>query len=384
MCVTTEKTGIESKRNYTIEFLRFVFCILIINYHFFSHFLRYESCPKYFIRGYMGDEFFFMVCGFFLAKSAAKTVDNPVLWNVRSIVKRIRKVAVPYYLTWCACFVGGHLTSHILGEKSGNLVLDALNSIYELLFLEMFGFNKGYYSNIVGWFFSALLIVTFVLGTLVAKYKNGFSLYVAPLIAFLLYGVLSRYFDYLHDPYSYVPNTFLLKGLVRAFAAVCVGIFLEGIVQNETVQSGIRGLSEKKRKLIWGADVCLWIVLVSYMIYPFASNSAALPIQYDFIVVILMMFALLPVLGFDQSFIKFSTVKRIMCRLGTFSFYAYFGQAIFYSFDRIVYRMNINIVCKAVVTNASVLMISVMLWIISIKLKNMLHMVRKEDTKGFE
>ncbi len=57
----------DTERNYIIDFLRFVFCFLIINYHFFSHCLRYENFPYYFIRGYMGDEFFFMVCGFYLS-----------------------------------------------------------------------------------------------------------------------------------------------------------------------------------------------------------------------------------------------------------------------------------------------------------------------------
>ena len=155
------------KRNACVDYLRFLFCFLIINYHFFSHFLRNIDFPNFFIRGYMGDEFFFIVAGFYLSRSAIHSEEAPAKWGIDQTIKRIKKIAIPYYLTWIVCFIGRHVTSQLLGEKR-KVLFDLLNSVYELLFLEMFGFKKGYYSNDVGWFFSALVIVAFIVGPIAA------------------------------------------------------------------------------------------------------------------------------------------------------------------------------------------------------------------------
>ena len=60
------------KKNYTIEFLRFVFAVLILLYHYYSYILRDTSSPSFFSHAYLGDEFFFMVSGFFLVNSIYK------------------------------------------------------------------------------------------------------------------------------------------------------------------------------------------------------------------------------------------------------------------------------------------------------------------------
>ena len=317
----------------------------------------------------MGDEFFFMVCGFYLSKSANGAVIDPIKWNIAALKKRIQKIAIPYYFTWLACFIGRRITCSVMGEQNKPVLLDIANSVYELLFLEMFGFKKGLYSNDVGWFFSALLIVTFIVGVLIVKYKKAFSLYLSPLITLLLYGMLSLNYDYLHDPYFIIPNTYLMKGLVRALAAICVGVFIEGIVDGDWVCHKIGGLNKTKKSIIWLIDVLIWLVIVGYMIYPFSSNSDTLSIQYDYIIVILMAFALVPVFSIFEKSNKKGIVNVIAGTLGTFSFYAYFGQAVFYSFDTIVYRMNINMFYKALILNVGVLVISMILWMVTKRIR---------------
>ena len=375
MNISADKRITVSKRNHAIEFLRFVFCFLIINYHFFSHCLRYEEYPYFFIRGYMGDEFFFIVAGFFLSKSASEITENPVIWDVKCLLRKIRKIAVPYYITWCACFLGRHITSAVVGEGRGRIITDLANSVYELLFLEMFGFKKGLYSNDVGWFFSALLIVTFIIGVLIAKNKKTFVFYLAPLIALCSYGLLSLNYDYLHDPCQIIPNTFISKGLIRALAAICVGVFLEGIVQTEWFRTKINRLTGKKKTVLWIADIFFWIVIICYMVYPFSSNAAVLSVQYDYIVVVLMMLALLPVFSMEKTVDHTNnhiTRKKIAGFLGKYSFYAYFGQAIFYSFDRLIYRMDISIFHKALILNLCAIGFSALLWIITEKSKDLI------------
>lgn len=349
-------------RNSGVEFLRFVFCLIIVNYHFYSHFLKRLDFPNFFARGYMGDEFFFMISGFFLARAALQTGEKPALWNLGQLSRRIKKIAIPYYITWVFCFFGVRFTRALTGGVNKSILIDAANSIYELLFLEMFGFEKGLYSNDVSWFFSALLIVTFILGFLVARFNKSFVLYGAPLIALFSYGILSLNFDLLHNPYVLIPNTFFLKGFVRALAAVCVGICLNGIVDSKAfsgfAQTGKVGIL----RLVRAADLLLWALILAYMLYPFRTNTGEFPVQYDYLIVILMGAALIPVLGSLFSPAQPVRFSSAACALGKYAFYAYFGQAIFYSVDDLVYAAEIGIFPKALILNLSVILLSVLLY----------------------
>lgn len=349
-------------RNNSIELLRFVFCLLIINYHLFSHYLISEPYPNYFSRGYMGDEFFFIVTGFYFAKASNKARLKPSLWNIKQLSSRIRKIAIPYYLTWIACFAGVRLTNSVMGIKTKSVFLDLANSIFELLFLEMFGFIKGLYSNDVGWFFSALLIATFILGPLLAKYKQSFALYVAPMIALLFYGILSLNYDYLFNPYLVLPNMHVLKGLVRAMAAVSLGVFMNGVVETNWFREFAKGISAKVKIIICLVDVCLWCAIVGYMVYPFSTNAAELSIQYDYIIAVFLPIALLPVLGELWTINSYGDkVNNAAAKLGKYAFYAYFGQAVFYSVDRLIYTKDISVIGKALVLNVSVAVVSILL-----------------------
>lgn len=367
-----ENNAVLDKRNSCIDILRFIFCLLIINYHLFSHFFRNIDFPNYFIRGYMGDEFFFIVTGYYLSESVMKTKTNPIKWNISQLIKRVKKIAIPYYFTWILCFIGRNYTSYRFGE-SRNVFLDLMNSIYELLFLEMFGFKKGLYSNDVGWFFSALLIITVILGPIIVRFKKAFTTYIAPMVAFFSYGILSLSFDYLHDPYLLIPNTYIMKGIIRALAAICMGAFLNGIVHSDFFVEFANKVTKRQRAWISFFDVFLWIGIVYYMIFPFKSNAEILSIQYDYIMVVLMAFALLPILG-NILTTNNRKISRCSKKLGEYAFFAYFGQAVFYSVDRIIYGMNASILQKAVILNVSVPIITFVIWFISTGIQKYKHM----------
>lgn len=357
-------------RNCSIDILRLLFCFLIVNYHFFSYYLINIDFPNYFTRSYLGDEYFFIVSGFYLSKAAQKCEDSPFSWNVNQIIRRFKKVAIPYYLTWIVCFLGMRISHNIIGEVNKPIFQDVANSIYELLFLEMFGFNKGLYCNAVGWFFSALLIVLFLIGPWVAKYKKGFSMYFAPIIVFFSYGVLSLNFDWLYNPNKLIGNSFIMKGTLRALAGVCMGVFLHGVIQSGRFYSFKKSLSDKAKMGISVIDAILWFVIVAYMIYPFASRSADTEIQYDYIVVFLMAIALVPVLGKIKNSVYSARYKLITSKIGEFAFYAYFGQAIFYSFDKAAYLYQASVLIKSIVLNCAVVIFSIVLMFLSKGIKN--------------
>lgn len=360
-------------RNYNVDILRFVFCFLIINYHLFSHYLIDTDFPHFFTRSYLGDEYFFIISGFYLSKAAQKQDGNYLAWGVQKTVQRLKKVAIPYYITWFFCFWGVRFTKAYEGVANKSVFEDAANSIYELFFIEMFGFKKGLYSNDVAWFFSALLIVTFILAPWMAKYKKGFSLYFAPLIVLFSYGILSMHYDWLYAPYYFIGDSVIMKGLIRALAAICIGVALNGVLESEKYKLFMERLRSGTRNIICFTDIILWLIVLIYMVYPFRLRLYETKIQYDYIIVLLMTIAMIPVLGGIWSEKHSERYGLFARKLGKCAFYAFFGQAIFYSFDKIIYSYDMNIYIKVLILYISVSFFSYGLYVLAKKTKKYIN-----------
>lgn len=84
-------------RNYLLEVWRFIFCIMVLGFHFFS---KIES--ELFHAGYLGVEFFFVVSGYFIGSYYTKHIEEKVFADrLKSIphyfVSRIKRL-YPLYL----------------------------------------------------------------------------------------------------------------------------------------------------------------------------------------------------------------------------------------------------------------------------------------------
>ena len=115
-----------SHNNSAVELLRFVFFLLIVSYHFSSHYLYYDESINLFCRGYLSDEFFFLITGFYLAHTALKTDKNPIIFGFSSAFERIKKIAIPYYLSWFLCFIGKNYVN-----EDGILVNDTCHAEWD-------------------------------------------------------------------------------------------------------------------------------------------------------------------------------------------------------------------------------------------------------------
>ena len=351
----------KQNRNCSIDILRFIFCFYIVNYHFYSHCLKYIDSLNFFCRGYMGDEFFFMVTGFYFAKAGLSAKESPIHWNFNQLIKRIKKIAIPYYSVWLVCFILTEFKVVLLNIEDRTSLNDLVNSVYELLFLDMAGFRKGLYVNDVAWFFSGTIISLFLLGPFIAKFKEKFLLYAAPVISIFSYGLLCINFDYLHSPHAFIPNSFIQKGLVRSVAAICAGCFLFELTNNEILKKSVSSFISKCKGVIRILDVYAWIVIFTYTTLPFESNIEELAVQYDYLIVILMFFAMIPVVFNVFEPASGNKAAVIADKAAKYSFYAYFGQAVFYVVDIFIYSLDISILAKALTINLSVPIITILL-----------------------
>lgn len=330
------------KRYYSIQGLRFLFSLMIINYHFYSLYLRFnDNLPNCFCRSYMADEFFFMVSGFFIAQSAMEDCNADTGWTIKYIAKRIKKIAIPYYFSWILCFIGGRVADAIAGE-SVHIIPNLLNSVYELLFLEMLGFNKGLYSNSVGWYFSGLIISIMLICPFLRRFRKNYILYIAPVIGGFALGMLSLHYDYLFWPSKVIPEIPVLKGMIRAYAEINLGVFIFGLYK----MLEDKHLSDSILQVIKTVTCLLWISIVSYMMIPFASNFDEPAIQYDYIFAVLILLALiLTFLLSSKSNISVSH-SRIMEKLGRASVYIFFGQPVLYTLYKWFFGLPIRTISK--------------------------------------
>ena len=62
------------KRNYTLDFLKFVFAIIVMLFH--SNSLTSDQGQMIFLNGRIGVEFFFLVSGCLMCESAARQTDR--------------------------------------------------------------------------------------------------------------------------------------------------------------------------------------------------------------------------------------------------------------------------------------------------------------------
>ena len=177
-------------------------------------------------------------------------------------------------------------------------------------------------------------------------------MYCAPLIIFFSYGILSLNFDWLYAPYYLIGDSFVMKGLVRALAAVCVGVMLDGILASDGCSSYINSLQNRWKRIICICDVLVWLVIIAYMVYPFKSRFYDTQIQYDYIIVLLMGMAMIPVFGDIWPGNHSARMGVFAGKLGRYAFYAYFGQAIFYSIDKIIYSLDVKISIKVFILHA--------------------------------
>lgn len=202
------------KRNGEIDILRAVFAIIILIYH--SHIIYLKSA-NYFIRGYLGVEFFFLVSGYYLAKNAKTSGTSVADASVRYVFNRFFSIISIYLIS--------------LIVLCGVLIINRKIEVYSL-FIELlkapfnfFRFLVGAGSNILyiepEWYLSVWLGVSALLyPLLICRYKNIFKygMYVLCIIGFsynyVNFGMISN-----NDAY-----TVIRPEMIRGFSKMVMGI----------------------------------------------------------------------------------------------------------------------------------------------------------------
>jgi len=216
------------KRIYAFDFFRFFFAVCVVCYHLGQ--IGYHILPH----GYLAVECFFIISGYLLANSyfkhSVEKEKNIVLFK-NIFLARIKRLYPEYLLVLIITFSLYYLCLNLY-------TLEGL--FYNLI---MFG-EMGLFRNTIdgAWFICALFWGTFIILSLMIKYKESFFLILCPLL--FLSSVLLLYKT---NRYSLMQAgdlvlPFISAGLLRAFAGLSVGCFLSYFLKKNQYENQKRML----------------------------------------------------------------------------------------------------------------------------------------------
>lgn len=315
-------------RNGFIELCRFILALCVVSHHTIFY-QEHGHIP--FFGGYIAVEFFFILTGFFLFKSAKSGGGGSSAFV--QVVKRLSKV-YPYFLVcWLASFAISHIYNNQL--HIGEIAADLVKGIPQLLLLSMAGLSGGTIGLFdyvgTGWYLSALVIAIFTVYPVMCMFCRSdssssrdeiFSGGIAPFIALLCYGYIGYNYNFLGVVNERLSFAYL--GCVRAVGGICLGSFCYY-------------LSQKLRKIqltnlgnyVVSAAQILILALSLYLMEHYTGF-------YDILQVILFSFLIILSFGFDTA-VNQKCSNSFAYTLGKFSMVIFVTQCLAYMYPVLPY-----------------------------------------------
>lgn len=206
--------------NRAMEFYRFMAAAMILCYH--CYWFAFREDGTQFIGFYLFVEFFFVLGGFLMLRSIRRHVTPEQRLDAASTTLR-------YIGGRLKAFYPHHLLSWVLVALIEVFIMKTMFPIEiaqagwpELLLVNMFGFIRGGYVNIVCWYLSALIFGSLIIYFCLLKDEEGFIKIAAPVIFVAFYGIL-------FDRKGSLANTIIFTrysahlGFMRAVADITAG-----------------------------------------------------------------------------------------------------------------------------------------------------------------
>lgn len=300
-----------SNKNNSIEFLRFVLCVVV-----FLHHAGHANRTHIFRGGYQAVDVFFVISGMFLMnhfqKRGVPADSSPEREAVRYFWNRIRRCMPAYVFAWLLNLV---TKSCILGEYS--LGYGIKRGIWELILLKCAGLGRGFAINNVSWYVSALCLASLPIYWILCRLGNKghtdkHTLFAAPVIfalcaVYMLMGKGSFW-------YWTQPAVFLTFGFIRAFGDMGIGCTAAAVIRrlNERLQP-----SKMRDCLATVFEGAGWLLVIAHMYFCSGYSDAAVPVTAA---------CLLISMSVNNSYIKRLVNCRISTVLGYYSYPVFLNQ----------------------------------------------------------
>lgn len=289
--------------NANIEFYRFVFACIIYLYHFRAY-TDQEVLHGDFSGGYLGVEFFFVLSGYYFAKSCFNKKQSETsldFWKKR--VKRLYPEYILSIILLLAC-------SWIADRGEYNIIGEVTHGWPDFFCLQTFFVNRNI--NSLLWFVSVNLWVSFVIYLL---YKHSSKKAFASITLCSVISIISVLLIFVGH-LDVTQNTyFYLDGFLRGLAEMLSGTL--GYIFVCTVSDGVRNITSY--------SFIAPVLMVITVIITFLCGEN----RFDFFVLFLM---LLLVISEDLAFEKRKSCNvmrdRVFIYLGSISYSLYLNQVL--------------------------------------------------------
>ena len=284
-----------SQRNGTVDFLRFLFCCVIMLRH--SEYALPPGTFDFLKRGALCVEFFFLVSGYLMVCSAARRLQAPALSGTGaetvSFMKRKLRTLLPTVpVAVVIAMLVTEISKHTTGLAGWGKA--AMNAVWDFFMLPSAGF--GWPTE--RWYISSMLLVMLAFYPILIKHFDAFVKVIAPLIAVFILGWIYRNYKELISPYLYLGHMY--KGHLRAIGEIALGAALFPL---------IRRFSELRlNKIAKAAVTCAEVLCAAGSVALMATVKSK---DFDYLVLLLM--AILVVLTFSHQGIAADAMDR--CRL---------------------------------------------------------------------
>ena len=261
------------KRNGFIDFLKFIFAIIILMHHggqFFS------ILPI----GYIGVEFFFIVTGWLMARKFYNFETNENIFVItRNYI--IRKIRI-FYLEYIVAIFLGFITILIFVHDHIPSISDMLLlTIGDIFLLQIWGFSARSVTGVM-WYLCAMIGAIAILLPIILKNNKAFINIVAPLIILISLGSISYKYGNMCVIMEPVFDGFIRIGLIRAIADISLGYCLYFV----TIKINSIDFSRVGLVLIALLEFILYFIIFYLIIF------TKQPGYVDFIIVLLLSISL--------------------------------------------------------------------------------------------
>lgn len=220
--MSIERKQLNSERNGTIDFLKFIFAILIVVLH--AYIYSKDGSFTFFCGGYIGVEFYFLVSGYMMVNSYHKSVHETLI--AKDTFVYIRKKLLyflPYVIASQIVYVivinwGKFSIKHLLYQF-------LTDELWKILLLQQAGFGQA---TDVLWYISAMLLAMALLYPLLLLTRDNFYY-----IAFIgtIFGMGYVWHTYGHLCLTFEWNGFIYSGFLRAIVELLAGSVCYYIVE---------------------------------------------------------------------------------------------------------------------------------------------------------
>lgn len=259
-------------RNGYIDIVRFLFAIIIAEFHVNS---------GIFPGGRMAVEGFFMISGYLMMKYIERDPyprDNLGVSTARFLTHKYKGL-FPVLLPSVALGFG---VFSAIYDRSLRTILDVI----PLLLFEIFPLrNAGYAGHYVvgiSWYLSSMFIALALLYPLCKRFKSSFSLTVCPLLAVMLYGILSHTYGDLAVGGDFLENSILNTGLMRGLASCSLGVVIYEI-----------SLRLESRQITAAGRILFTVAELAGFAFFFYTMHFHAKSEYDYVLVYVIFFLLL-------------------------------------------------------------------------------------------